>query len=82
MPGRFRHAGVQQGVRKFFRRRSGSAGPRRASTAASVPVQAGDGTGQQLPPLRSQLQEAGTMVIVVCSDLDQAGRRNGFKAAV
>ena len=41
VPGRFERAGVQARVRKFFRRRSGSPGPRQASTAACVLIHTG-----------------------------------------
>jgi hypothetical protein len=41
VPGRFRRTGVQERVRKVFRRRSDSPRPRRASTAAWVLIHTG-----------------------------------------
>jgi hypothetical protein len=69
----------RSGKRKFFRRRSGSPGPRRASTAAWEVVHTGTARGQQRSPLRSQLQQASTVVIVVCRDLDQATASQRFQ---
>ncbi len=50
VPGRLRRTGVQERVRKFFRRRSGSPGPRRASIAAWVLVHTGTARASNFLP--------------------------------
>ena len=48
--GRFRRAGVQESTRRFLRRRSGSPGPSRASTAAWVLVHKGTARASNFLP--------------------------------
>jgi len=82
MSGRFRRTGVQKSVRKFFRRRSGSPAPRRASTAAWVVVHTGTARASNFLPwgVNSSRRARWSSWLVVI--LIRLRRRNGFRAAV
>jgi len=80
--GKFRRTGVQESLRKFFRRRSGSPGPRRASTAASELVQTGAARASNFLPCgvnfsRRVRWSSWSVVILI-----RLRRRSGFSAAV
>jgi hypothetical protein len=82
VPARFRGTGAQESVRKFFRRRSGSPGPRRASTAAWVLVHTGTARASNCLPcgVNSSRRARWSSWFVVI--LIMLRRRNGFRAAV
>ena len=82
VPTRFRRAGVQESVRKFFRRRSGSPGPRRASSAAWVLVHTGTARASDCLPCgvnssRRARWSPWSVVILI-----RPRCRSGFRAAV
>jgi hypothetical protein len=79
---RFRRTGVQESVCKFFRRRSGSPGPRRASSAAWVLVHTGTARANNCLPCgvnssRRARWSPWSVVILI-----RPRRRSGFRAAV
>jgi hypothetical protein len=82
VPFRFRRAGVQESVRRFFRRRSGSPGPRRASTAAWVLVHTGTARASNFLPCgvncstRARWSSWSVVILI------RLRRRSGFRAAV
>lgn len=82
VPGRFWGAGAQESVRKFFRRRSGSPGPRRASTAAWVLVHTGTARASSFLPCevnssrRARLSSWSVLILI------SPRRRSGLRAAV
>ena len=80
--GNFRRTGVQESVRKFFRRRSGSPAPRRASTAAWVLVHIGTARASNFLPwgVNSSRRARWSSRLVVI--LIRLRRRSGFTAAV
>jgi len=82
VPCRFRRAGVQESVRKFFRRRSDSPWPRRASTAAWVLVHTGTARASIFLPCgvnSSKRARWSSWSVVI---LIKRRRCSGFKAAV
>ena len=74
--------GVQESVRKFFRRRSGSPGPRRASIAAWVLVHAGTARASNLLPCGVNSSRRARWSSFGVAILTRRRRCSGFKAAV
>ena len=77
-----RRTGVQESVRRFFRRRSGSPGARRASTAAWVRFQTGTARASNVLPCgvnssrRARWSSWGVVILI------RLRRRSGLRAAV
>jgi hypothetical protein len=82
VPRRFRRTGSQESVRKFFRRRSVSPGPKRASTEVWVLVHTGTARASKFLPrgLRCSRRVRWSASCVVI--LIRPRRRSGFRAAV
>jgi len=82
VPSRFRRAGVQESMRKFFRRRSGSPGPRRACTLAWVLIHTGTARASNFLPCgvnSSRRARWSSWAVVI---LIRRRRCNGFRMAV
>jgi len=79
---RFRRADVQESLRKFFRRRSGSPGPRRASTEACVVIHTGTARASNILPFgvnssrRTRWSRRSVVILI------RRRRCSGFRTAV
>jgi len=82
VPGRFRRAGVQESLRKFFRRRSGSPRPRRPSTEAWVVIHTGTARASNFFPFgvnssrRTRWSRRSVVILI------RRRRCSGFRAAL
>jgi len=82
VPGRSRRIFRQESVRKAFRRRSGSPGPRRASTAAWVLVHTGTARVSNFLPSGVNSSRRARWSLLPLVILIRLRRRSGFRAAV
>ena len=82
LPGSFRRAGAQDSVRKFFLRRSGSPGPRRASTAAWVLVHTGTARANNFFPCGVSSSRRARLSLWSVVTLIRRRRCSGLRAAV
>ena len=80
--GEFRCADVQESMRKFFRRRSGSPGPRRASTAAWEFAHTGTARASNFLPSGVNSSRRARWSSWSVAILISRRRRSGFRAAV
>jgi hypothetical protein len=79
---RFRRAGVYESVSKFFRRRSGSPGPRRASTEAWVVFHTGTARASNFLPCGVNCSRRARWSSWSVVTLIRLWRCSGFSAAV
>jgi len=82
VPGRLRRAGVQDSLRRFFRRRLDSPGARRASTEAWVVVHTGTARASNFLPCGVNCSRRARWSSWSVVTLIRLRRHSGFRAAV